>query len=130
MMVADRITLLTDRALANDADLVVQGVINGKQRGWLLQPSGMFRPDRDGDEHVDTDALMALSQTPGQQLTFTAVPPGSGERIALDRNEDDVLNGDENVQPIASSGSSSAFFHPLLILLWWLRRREPLKSQS
>jgi YVTN family beta-propeller protein len=130
MMVADRITLLTDRALANDADLVVQGVINGKQRGWLLQPSGMFRPDRDGDEHVDTDALMALSQTPGQQITFTAVPPGSGERIALDRNEDDVLNGDEYVQPIASGGSSSAFFHPLLILLWWLRRRGPLKSQN
>jgi hypothetical protein len=39
------------------------------------------------------DELRALARR--SPLTFTAVPPGSGERIALDRDDDGVLDGDE-----------------------------------
>jgi hypothetical protein len=66
--------------------------------------------------------LLAAAQTPGQELTFTAVPPGSGERIALDRDEDGVLNSSA-VATSSSSSGSSVFFNPLLFIVWWLRRR-------
>jgi hypothetical protein len=32
-------------------------------------------------------------------LTFTAVPPGSGVRIGLDRDLDGVLDGDDRSEP-------------------------------
>jgi hypothetical protein len=121
---------MTTRAQVGDADLVVQGVVDGEQRGWLLQPSGMFRPDSDTGSEVAASALMALAQTPGQQLTFTAVPPGSGERIALDRDENAVLNADEPVVVGGGGGggSSSTFFYPLLFIFWWFRRRSLFRS--
>ncbi|MEC9374974.1 MAG: hypothetical protein VYA80_01225 [Pseudomonadota bacterium] len=123
--VSERIDLLINQAQLGDADLVVQGVIDGKQRGWLLQSNGMFAPDSDSEWELEESALMALAQTPSQQLTFTAVPPGSGERIALDRNEDGILNADESIE---QSGGSSLFFNPLLLAFWWLRRRSLIKE--
>ena len=118
-----RLALMTDRAQVGDADLIAQGVIAGKRRGYLLDTNGMFRPDSDTDTHVETDSLVALASVPGQQLTFTAVPPGSGERIALDRDENNILNADEPVSVGGGGGGGSAFFSPLLFAFWYLRRR-------
>jgi hypothetical protein len=39
--------------------------------------------------------LQQYAQTPGQELTFTCVPPGSGLRMGIDRDEDGVYDGDE-----------------------------------
>jgi hypothetical protein len=39
--------------------------------------------------------VRALANTPGQELTFTCVPPGSGERIGVDRDEDGFYDRDE-----------------------------------
>ena len=41
-------------------------------------------------------ALRDLAGVAGQEVTFTAVPVGAGTRIALDRDRDAVLNGDDN----------------------------------
>jgi hypothetical protein len=39
--------------------------------------------------------LRQLTATPGQALTYTCVPPGEGERIGVDRDEDGFLDRDE-----------------------------------
>ena len=39
----------------------------------------------------------------GGELTYTCTPPGSGVRIGIDRDEDGVLDGDEE-----DAGSDSA----------------------
>jgi len=44
--------------------------------------------------HTDA-ALRALALTPGQELTYTCVPPGSGDRAGIDRDEDGVFDLDE-----------------------------------
>lgn len=63
-------------------------------RGYLRQAGGLFLPD-DGTAAVSDAALRAKATTPGQEVTYTCVPPGSGDRVALDRDEDELLNGVE-----------------------------------
>ncbi len=94
--VAPRITLLIDQAQAGDADLVVKGTLNGEARGWHRSASGLFGSDKAGEAALSDAALRALAQVPGQTLTYTAVPPGSGVRIGIDRDEDAVLDNDDN----------------------------------
>jgi DNA-binding beta-propeller fold protein YncE/mono/diheme cytochrome c family protein len=93
--VGPRINLMIARATQAlpECDVVVKGTIAGEQRGaWLT--GGTFQTDRDGDTLTDA-ALRALAATPGQQLTYTCVPPGSGERIGVDRDEDGAFDRDE-----------------------------------
>jgi len=91
-----RINLLVARASTinpTECDLVVKGTIAGEQRGaWLT--GGVFQTDR-SDETLSDAAVRALANTPGQELTFTCVPPGSGERIGVDRDEDGFYDRDE-----------------------------------
>ncbi|HEV7731177.1 MAG TPA: hypothetical protein VGR62_03400 [Candidatus Binatia bacterium] len=93
--VAARIDLLRARATAGDCDLVVHGVRDGEARGWLLVPSGRFVGDRAAEPTIDDATLRAIAATPGQELTYTCVPPGTGTRSALDRDEDGFLDRDE-----------------------------------
>jgi hypothetical protein len=90
----ERVALLIERAMSGDADLVVNGVIDGKPRGFLLLPDGNFQADRKADTPVTVASLLNRSINDGVYLTFTAVPPGSGKRLGLDQNEDGVWNGD------------------------------------
>ncbi|MEO0421279.1 MAG: hypothetical protein AAF184_03015 [Pseudomonadota bacterium] len=76
-------------------DLIVKGIWGGAPRGAVRQANGQFRTDREGDSPLSIRALLQISQRPGQSLTFTCVPPGSGERMGIDRNEDGVLDGDD-----------------------------------
>ena len=45
---------------------------------------------------MTTKAVITLDSDEKDTITFTCVPVGSGQRIALDRNENGVLDGDEN----------------------------------
>jgi hypothetical protein len=89
-----RIALLEARAAAGECDLVVHGLIGIREVGLLYEPAAArFVPDTARGATLTDAALRALRWiTP---LTFTAVPPQSGRRIALDRDLDGVLNGDE-----------------------------------
>jgi DNA-binding beta-propeller fold protein YncE len=80
-------------ASAPECDLVVKGTIGGQNRGWLRRAS-KFQSDRVGVSLEDAD-LRALAAVPGQELTYTCAPPGSGIRMALDRDGDGVFDGDE-----------------------------------
>ena len=78
-----------------ECDLVVKGAINNEARSWLLLQSGEFQADREGDDALTREALLALLVDPEDRLTFTCTPWGSGMRIRLDRDLDGILDGDE-----------------------------------
>jgi hypothetical protein len=42
------------------------------------------------------DDMLAIAAIPGQELTLMCVPPGSGRRMAIDRDGDSVLDSDDN----------------------------------
>jgi len=103
-----RIDLLIQRAEAaftskvlggsvQECDLVVHGHDgSGIERGWLYEPAAdLFLPDAAGDPQLTDAQLRAQAAVAGQELTYTCVPPGSGERVALDRDEDGALDFDE-----------------------------------
>src|SRR5438477_957412 len=81
-------------AVLTNIDLIVKGTIDGKVRGLLYQPgSNNYRTDKSGlgpFTRVDLRAKIIAGDT----LTFMGVPPGSGYRLGIDRNQDGVLDGD------------------------------------
>jgi DNA-binding beta-propeller fold protein YncE len=101
-----RITLLEQRAAAaftskvlggvvTECDLVVKGTVAGEARGWVRTSAGTFKSDRAAEAPLSDASLRALAGTAGQELTFTCVPPGSGTRTGIDRDEDGFLDRDE-----------------------------------
>ena len=107
-----RIDLLRNRAQASftsailggvttECELVVKGSVGGEPRGWLMQAGGDYQDDTGA---IITDvALRALPASDGP-LTFTCVVPGTGQRMALDRDRDTVLDGNDNCDAIANAG--------------------------
>ncbi|MDB6109227.1 MAG: hypothetical protein JWR69_977 [Pedosphaera sp.] len=86
--------LLEAQAAANNIDLIVKGTIDGKFHGLLYQPAS-------ANYRVDSTNLVALTHAQlkakvlaGDRLSVMGVPPGSGLRMALDRDLDGVLDGD------------------------------------
>jgi YVTN family beta-propeller protein len=87
-------SLLESQAAAGNIDLIVKGTVDGKIHGLIYQPgSGNYRPD--------TTNLTALTRTQlatkiqnGDRLSIMGVPPGSGIRMGIDRDEDGLLDGD------------------------------------
>jgi MYXO-CTERM domain-containing protein len=73
-------------------------------RGWVLNADGTFTPDRAGDPALTDEEVRSLAATPGQEASYTCVPPGSGIRMGIDRDEDGVLNGDESKDSSSPSG--------------------------
>jgi hypothetical protein len=111
-----RISLLIQRAGAGypvpgfpgarECDLVVKGVVNGVARGWRLVGAS-FVPD-DGGAAVSDAQLRALAATPGQPLTYTCTPAGSGSRIGVDRDEDAILDGRDNCPAMSNAGQQDS----------------------
>ena len=79
-----------------ECDLVARGLVNGEFRGYLYDPiTYRYWPDRQNESVLTANAMRNLAQSGSNSLTFTCVPPGSGNRIGLDRDMDGVMNGDE-----------------------------------
>jgi DNA-binding beta-propeller fold protein YncE len=95
-VVGARIDLLIARAQAGECDLVVKGGSSRGERGYLYDiASGLFRGNRRRDAPVSDASLRQTAAQNGGELTYTCTPPGSGVRMGIDRNEDGVLDGDE-----------------------------------
>jgi DNA-binding beta-propeller fold protein YncE len=88
-----RITLFEQRARASftskvlggtvtECDLVARVAQGGAVRGFLFDRSTSTFVPAGGGAGLPDSALRALAATPGQEVTFTCVPPGSGARIA------------------------------------------------
>ncbi|MBY0399825.1 thrombospondin type 3 repeat-containing protein, partial [Myxococcota bacterium] len=113
----DRVDLLLQRAAtpftsqilggaSRECEVVAQLVElagGGMAKGYLRQADGTFLPD-DGGAAISAVALRAKATTPGQELTISCVPPGSGQRMARDRDLDLALNGLDNC-PAAPNAS-------------------------
>ncbi len=93
--VITRIDLLIARDDAGQCDLVVKGVFSGQQRGAVYAGGNNFRTDRASEALIDKTALRNLAATVGQDLTYTCVPPGGGQRIGIDRDEDTFFDRTE-----------------------------------
>jgi MYXO-CTERM domain-containing protein len=91
-----------------ECDLIVKGVVDGEYRGWLFAGSDIFTSD-DADEAPWTKAeLLAAAALPGQALTFTCVPPGSGTRMGINRDRDRFLDRDDTVPDRVPVGGCAA----------------------
>jgi DNA-binding beta-propeller fold protein YncE len=90
-----RVNLLVAQDDANKCDLIAKGVLNGEPRGWRHVGSGNFQPDRALEPPVGAAVLRGQGASAGQEVTFTCVPLGAGDRLGIDRDDDGWLDGDE-----------------------------------
>ena len=96
LMIAQALLHTQDGGPRNSiCDIVVNGVVGGEERSWLLKDDGRFQPDKQSDATVTDAQLRALAVLENNSLTYSCSPTGSGMRLALDRDEDGILNGDD-----------------------------------
>jgi hypothetical protein len=103
-VVNPRIDLMINRAAAGECDVVVKGKKSGVPRGWwrvsgsATANNAMFRSDKSSEALLGdkgTNKLRSFANTSGQELTYSCVPFGSGQRVGIDRDEDLVWDADE-----------------------------------
>jgi len=103
--VTTRVSLLRARANANftskflggnvtECDLIARGLVGGEERGYLYD-GVTYDSDRAAENNLSQAALDAIADVAGQYLTYTCVPPGSGIRMAQDRDLDGEFDSDE-----------------------------------
>lgn len=91
--VIPRLRLLMQRADLGECELVAR---RDDAHGYLYVGNGEFRRNRAAAPLVElSDLRRFLTNNPTAVVTFTAVPPNNGHRLALDRDEDGFLDGDE-----------------------------------
>jgi len=95
-LVGARIDVLLTRAGVGECDVIVKGPVGGQMRGWAFDGS-RFLSDRIAEPPLGDTALRAVATTPGQPLTYTCMPSGTGLRAGIDRDNDGVRDGDELV---------------------------------
>lgn len=94
--VGGRIDLLIERARAGECDLVAKSGGTRGEKGYLYDiASGLFLGNRSSDAPLSDASLRQRALQKGGELTYTCTPPGSGVRVGIDRDEDGVLDGDE-----------------------------------
>lgn len=112
-----------------ECDLIAKGVLNGEQRGWLYVGSNNFQSDREGEAVWSKSQLLSAAAQPGVPITFTCVPPGSGRRMGIDRDSDDVLDSNDTTTCSAARIGPSQRAHlalmsmVILVGLLLVRRR-------
>ncbi len=97
LLISEANAFFTSKILGGNAsrcDLVVHGVIGGEQRSWRHTQNLNF----EGDDGVFINAvtLRNLTNTAGNFLTYTCLPAGSGIRGGVDRDRDNLKNGEDN----------------------------------
>ncbi|MCA9538590.1 MAG: hypothetical protein KC620_06860 [Myxococcales bacterium] len=88
----ERVGLFEARADANECDLVAKTTGFGRENGLLYVGGGRYL--HDAGFMMDGRVLFALTFF-GARISYTCVPPGDGERMAVDRDEDGSFDGEE-----------------------------------
>jgi YVTN family beta-propeller protein len=92
---------------ATQCEVIVKGIVGGEQASGLFVSGGNILPD-DGSPAIAETTVRALSNTPGQELTYTCVPFGSGNRMGLDRDEDGHFNRVDNCPDVANPAQTDS----------------------
>jgi hypothetical protein len=117
--------LLESQAALTNIDLIIKGTINGRLHGLIYIPaSNAYRMDTTNSALLGRATLTSFVQA-GDNITLLGVPPGSGLRMAIDRNGDGILDGD--VQPPALQASVNGGNS---IIKWPFRSGFVLESSS
>jgi DNA-binding beta-propeller fold protein YncE len=90
-----RLDLLLARANAGECDLIAKDYSLFRERGFFYVGAGQFMRDEQWKPAVSHTFLRLFAALPGHEVTFTCAPPGSGARLAVDRDGDGALDGDE-----------------------------------
>ncbi len=117
--VNDRITLIDDRAaapfesgvlggLVTECDAIAKTVEGGVEKGYARIANGTYLPDDNGPA-ISEASLRAKADPVGdaQTITYTAVPPGSGIRMGIDRDQDTLRNGVETGTGVFVDGNDT-----------------------
>jgi hypothetical protein len=79
-----------------ECELVAHGVAGGIARGYLWNPvTQRFVSDRAAEPPLTDGELRGNAALASQGITYTCAPPGSGQRMALDRDLDGFYDRDE-----------------------------------
>jgi hypothetical protein len=89
-----RMDTLESQADLGNCELIGKGKVGSTPRGWLYQGGGLWTSDIASAPAITRAQLLALASA-GHELTVTGVPPGSGQRMGLDRDRDGFRDGDE-----------------------------------
>ncbi len=108
---SSRVNALIAIANAGRIDLVASQSVGMANSSWLYQTaSSLFEPD-DAGQSVSLSALLSQAST-AAPITFSAVPAGLGNRLALDRDGDTLKNGVEIAQGSNPADENSTAFRP------------------
>ena len=102
--VGPRIDLLLQRARtpfvskilggnATECDLVAKVRVGDRVRGYFLDGQGRFVPDDNSPVLSDAELRQLVTGNAVSEVTYTAVPPGSGVRVGVDRDLDGEFDG-------------------------------------
>jgi DNA-binding beta-propeller fold protein YncE len=104
--IIDRIDLFMTQADAGNADLVVKGVVATEPRGAVYVGGGQFQTDKSGEPNLTASEIRTLASTLGQEQVFTAVPVGTGTRIGINRDNDTLLDGNDNCPGVVNDAQT------------------------
>ena len=106
-----RLNTLLNLAKAHQVEVIAHQADNSRPAAWLYDGIvETFEPDDNGAA-LTRDELLALASF-SAPITFTAVPTGLGERLALDRDGDGIYNGTEIAQYSNPADPESTQFTP------------------
>lgn len=88
-VVGPRVDLLMARADKNECDLVAKNGLDG----FIYLGNGKFRSSRHKAPVITDARLRTTAQLMDGEITYTCMPPGSGVRIDINRDEDSAFDG-------------------------------------
>ena len=88
-----RLTTLFSLAEIGEIGLVARGIYNGEQRSFTHVGLTQYQSDRSAE--IVGHTVLTASASAGSEITFTAVPAGTQERIGIDRDLDGFYDRDE-----------------------------------
>ena len=101
-------TLLESQAAAGNIDFLLRGLFAGARHGFRYRPAtNDYVSDQAGLGPLTRAELQAAIGTGGAVMTLLGVPPGSGERIGLDRDQDAIADSNEPMPALALSISAN-----------------------
>lgn len=90
-----RLDLLLSRANVGECDLIGKTRFGAQELGFLYVGANEFIGSSSAFGTIPKATLLNVAQLFNRELTFTCTPPGTGERIGIDRDDDGVRDGDE-----------------------------------